>query len=73
LEHVRVSVWLYRYSFFTSVIPALTFGEYIFDATEGQYGGSQILSGAAIGGVIQVRAMGALPSMYPAPASVLLP
>lgn len=41
------------YSFFTSVIPALTFGEYIFDATEGAYGGSQVLSGAAIGGIIQ--------------------
>jgi hypothetical protein len=63
LGGIRGCFGFYSYSFFTSVIPALTFGEYIFDATEGAYGGSQVLSGAAIGGIIQVTTI--LPERLP--------
>jgi hypothetical protein len=41
------------YIFFASVIPALTFGEQIYTATDGQFGGAQVLLPTAINGLLQ--------------------
>jgi len=41
------------YTFFASVIPALTFGEQLADDTHGQMGGAQILIATAMCGIIQ--------------------
>jgi hypothetical protein len=41
------------YVFLASVIPAITFGESIYDSTEGQFGGTQILLSTSICGIMQ--------------------